>query len=369
MNTLIVSHYFLPHVGGVEILVDYEIRALLSAGHHITLVTSDGTGGTQHPAYPDSVRIVHVKAWHVLERHFNLPYPLFSPSLIRHLWREIGRCDVMHIHGFMFHSSLVAVLLGRLRGKKVILTDHGGMQQFDSKVKSLLVRIGAETVGRITACCSDRLVAYNMRITRLLERLTRRWNSALFLPNPVDALLFRKVGTVERDQLHKARGWPSTRNKVLFVGRLTTEKGVPQLLECIAPDYDIVFCGSGDPSILGSLPRSGIEYLPPRSQAELAKLYQAADVLIVPSKVREGFPLVVQEALACGLKVVLGYDEGFEPYRTIEGLSFCQVQVDDMRQAILAALQSSSGLRSSQTAAEFFPSPERWIQRLYEGMT
>ena len=33
MHALIVSHHFLPHVGGLEVLVDYEIRALVAAGH------------------------------------------------------------------------------------------------------------------------------------------------------------------------------------------------------------------------------------------------------------------------------------------------------------------------------------------------
>src|SRR5262245_27447563 len=113
MHVLIVSHLALPHVGGVEVLVDHEIRALMAAGHQVTLVTSDGTGQAQTPIYPSSVKVQRVSAWHVLERRFHLPFPIFSPWLLVALWRAVAAADVIHIHGCMFLSSLTAAVLGR----------------------------------------------------------------------------------------------------------------------------------------------------------------------------------------------------------------------------------------------------------------
>jgi glycosyltransferase involved in cell wall biosynthesis len=369
MHVLLVSHHFLPHVGGLEVLVHYEIEALTHAGHRVTLITSDGSGSAQTPDYPSSVEIIRVPAWHFFENRFRLPYPVFSPRLIARLWSALGKCDVVHIHGFMFHSSITAAILARLRGKPTILTDHGGIQQFDSRLKRILAWIGAHTVGRTTAWCSQRLVAYNVRITRLLEQLTWRKNAALFLPNPVDGRLFHTVTNMERAKLRRELGWDEQRPKVLFVGRLTTEKGVPQVLACAAPErYDLVFCGSGDPSILGDLPRPGVEFLPPRPQPELVKLYQAADLLVVPSKAREGFPLVVQEGLACGMKVILGYEAGFEPYRVLSGLHFCEPTAADLQRAIDAALQAPVPHDMAATLEKFCPRPEPWIRQLYAGL-
>ncbi len=42
-----------------------------------------------------------------------------------------------------------------------------------------------------------------------------------------------------------------------------------------------------------------------QSQATLADLYRASDFLLLPS-VGEGYPLVIQEAMACGLPVICG---------------------------------------------------------------
>lgn len=368
MRVLLVSHHFLPHVGGLEVLVHYEIEALVAAGHEVVLVTSDGLGSAQTPDYPSTVEIIRVPAWHFLENHFRLPYPIFSLRLLAILWQQLKRCDVLHIHGFMFHSSFVAALLGRLRGKPVMLTDHGGIQQFDSRLKRTLAWIGAHTVGRLTSLCSQRLVAYNVRITRLLERLTGRAGQAIFLPNPVDDHIFHPVTAEEKAKLRSALGWSSDQTYVLFVGRLTPEKGVPLVLECVQPNrYQVVFCGSGDRSILGELPRDGVEFLPPRPQLELVKLYQAADILVVPSKAREGFPLVVQEGLACGMQVILGYETGFEPYRVLSGLHFCEATSVDLQRAIDEALVAPNSAEISAALATFCPLPEHWIRKLYAG--
>ncbi len=369
MRALLISHLFLPHVGGVENVVHYEIEALVEAGHEVVLLTSDGSGAATTPDYPTSVEVVRIPAWHFIEQHFQLPYPVFSLRLLPRLYHELGRCDVVHIHGFMFHCSVLAALLGRARGTPIILTDHGGIQDFESKLKSKLAWLGAHTVGRTTALCSDRLVAYNQRVADLLERLAHREGQALFVPNPVDPSLFRHVSPKLRAAARLRLGWNAHRTIVLFVGRLTAEKGVPLLLDCVQPErYDLVFCASGDRSMLGSLPRPGVSFLPPRPHAALADLYHAADLLVVPSRAREGFPAVVQEGLRCGMKVVLGYDPGFEPYRALPGLSFCQATANGVQEAIDEALTTRMPPELSAEQAELCPRPADWIRHLYQGM-
>jgi glycosyltransferase involved in cell wall biosynthesis len=108
---------------------------------------------------------------------------------------------------------------------------------------------------------------------------------------------------------------------------------------------------------------------PPRPQSELRRLYHAADALALPAEVREGFPLVVQEAVASGLPAVVGDDPGFAPYRGLPNLVFCEQSPQDVREAIRKAVAAGVTLArpGEPPATGFFPALEEWVGRLYSG--
>jgi glycosyltransferase involved in cell wall biosynthesis len=134
--------------------------------------------------------------------------------------------------------------------------------------------------------------------------------------NGVDASRFAPTPQIVRRaaQLRLQLGIPLRAPVVLFAGRLTCDKGIPELVQAFSrlvvrfPDLRLLLAGcfeDGDP-----LPSDTRRYLETHPQVILvgavpdtAPYYATADVLVLPSH-REGLPTVVLEAQAAGVPVV-----------------------------------------------------------------
>jgi glycosyltransferase involved in cell wall biosynthesis len=367
MRVLLVSNYALPHIGGIQTLIDEEIRALVVAKHQVVLVTSDGSSPCDSPVYPAEVRVIRVPACHALERRFCIFFPLLSCRHVPLLWQEIHRCDVIHVHGLLFISSVAALLLGHAWGRPLLVTEHLGPYCSESRLAVSMARLWMNTFGRVAARLATRLAAFCPSIICLLEQLAGTRRKSLLLPKPLDRVRF-VPGTAEQKESARLKlGFADSRPKVLFVGRLIPDKGVRLLASAANPDYDIVFCGPGDPDIIGS-PVAGLHFVPPRPPARLLELYHAADVVVAPSIRDGGIPLAALEALACGVCVVLAEREGLEVYHGSPGLYFCDRSVAGIRSAIRKALFSverPDPAAISSTLDTLTMSPAEWIARLY----
>ncbi len=365
MRVLLVSHCAPPHIGGVEQLVASEAQALLAAGHDVVWVTSDGTGGGQSPPTHDRLRIERVRAWHGLDRRFGIAWPLFSPRLLFVLRREVTAADLVHVHGLVFECGVLAALLARWRRRPCLVTDHVGIQHYRSRLATWSLRLLIETFGRLTAHCATRLIAYNADVERLLVRLSGRADKVRFVVNPVDQERFRPPAARERAAARRSLGWDDT-PRVLCVGRMLPHKGIEVLLDAADPSFALVFCGPGDERLITRIRAAGAEYLPPRPQADLVTLYHAADVFALPSR-NEGFPLVVQEALACGLPVVTSDAPAYTPYRGLRGLHLCAPIASELRAALGEVLRTDRGAAADDESAR--PSARAaWLSRLLDGV-
>jgi len=103
---------------------------------------------------------------------------------------------------------------------------------------------------------------------------------------------------------------PSASTTVLFVGRLSTEKGIGVLLEAwsrVRPDHlELLIVGDGPlADDVRALAPPGVRFLGHLGQDQIRELMLGARALIFPSIWYEGQPMVLLEALAAGLPLVV----------------------------------------------------------------
>jgi D-inositol-3-phosphate glycosyltransferase len=361
MRVLLLSHYALPHYGGIEVLVDREAKLLAAAGHDVVHVASN-VGSEEQTSVVPRLHVHRMPAWNWPERRLSVPWPVFSPTLAPTIASYVRWCDVVHAHGLLYLGSIFALASAKLYGKPSILTEHSGIAWFPPGLRRMVQRIAMMSLGRIVARLAGRCYAHHDRVISLLKQLAGPRGCVSYLQNPIDRSLFRPPTEGERDRARLVLGWHPERPVVLFVGRLLKSKGIDLLLKARNPSFDLVFCGSGDPSIIKPYLGPGISYLHPRPQSDLISLYHAADVLALPSRSEGGFPLVAQEALACGLPVLLGDDPGFARFRGCYGLTFCNLTLLSKHGSELNPLLQNEKRVSLDS---FLPNEMWWLNQLY----
>jgi glycosyltransferase involved in cell wall biosynthesis len=347
VRILFLSHYAVPHVGGVETSIEGVAEELARRGHDVVHVAS--TAGDDPAETPDAYRVVRVPALNVLERRLEVPYPLFHPRLVRVLRREISAVDVVHAHGFLYLPTLVGLPLARRAQNKPVrvLTEHVGHVAYESKVLDRTEALAIGTLGRRSLRDAEAIVVYNERVRDELERLVpgRRID---FIGNGVDVERFRPAKPAERKALREELGWTDGLPRVLFAGRLVAKKGIDLALsvaEEAQGELELVLAGPGE---LPRAPSPNVRVLGPQPRRELERLYRAADAFLVPSR-GEGFPLSVQEAMASGLPVVMCDDPGYRAL--LEGAGDAVRLTEPHATALAEALHELLGNETARKAA------------------
>ena len=159
--------------------------------------------------------------------------------------------------------------------------------------------------------------------------------------NGIDVDVWRPVSN---EAVLQRWGIDPTRPAVVFVGRITRQKGLPYLLAAVRElpsDVQIILCaGAPDtPEILAEVElgvaalqseRSGVVWIPDHlSKDELCAVLSAATVFVCPS-VYEPLGIVNLEAMACGIPVV-GTATGGIPEVIADGETGWLVPIDQVQ--------------------------------------
>jgi glycosyltransferase involved in cell wall biosynthesis len=302
-------------------------RGLVRAGHEVEVVTSrhpEGLAQTEH----EGIR------WHFVDAPSRWPgRPMRSRDWLRLSSDEFARLhtadpfDVVHsestsglgllrrgVHrrvpfAVKFHGNYLGLAQAAVRRAAVAKGMHSRVEE-----AKLLGWISAQHfvpidgVYRFRACEAMVPAAQQLGDTRLSYLLRR--SRLHVVPNGVDAEAFRPRRAVE---MRRELGLPDG-PLLVAVGRLNREKGFDFALRALAQLEDrsvrLVVVGSGEEreSLEGLAQELGVvqrvvfagRQPPDRVPAYLA----AADVFVFPTQREEAAPLVLPQAMACGLPVV-----------------------------------------------------------------
>ena len=253
--------------------------------------------------------------------------PAYLTSLPRLLRR--GRFDVVHCH--LFASNWIAKPLAALIGARCIYHHDQCNDAFraDSPAAILVDTLANQLSTRILAV-SRSVENFNLRV----EGIER--GKVTYLPNSVDTAVFFPGDDSARRAAREKFGLPADAFIAGGVGRLTPQKNFGLLLDAVAgqPLTAALFGDGPEESMLRGRAGENIRFV--GAVADRAAIYQAIDVLVLPSRF-EGLPMTVLEAMAAGVPVLASAVDGVREIAT------------DNKTALLAPSGNAAAFRTALT--------------------
>ncbi len=282
IKILMLIDAWFPYVGGGQIHVWELSKQLAKIGCEITIFTRDLGRWNE---FSDGVRVIKVgfskKFANIFGRIEYLIYAL--------IYSLSAKYDILHAHAFS--PGLIAPFVKILRNKPVVYTVHGK----GAKIAGL--GFGEKFLENLVTY----KIPYNLEITVAKNTITKKTSAKklVVVPNGVD---IEKFATARRKR--------TKIKKILYVGRLSYEKGVDILIEAFkglkSKKLSLSMVGEGgEYEKLKKMAREvNINFLGKLTSHHLISEYKKADLLVLPSRT-EGQPLVLFEAWAAKLPILV----------------------------------------------------------------
>jgi glycosyltransferase involved in cell wall biosynthesis len=311
LKILQILYYATPYTSGLTIYADRLARHMTQRGHQVTTLASRHNDDLPtHETTTDAGTIVRVPVSFTFDR------AVVMPRLVPTAVRLMRRHDVVHIHLPVAETALL-VALGRMLGKRVILTHHSDLVL----TGGLLSHLGAQAgqwSGILGGRLANTVVTYTVSRAAVSPTIRRLGNRHVIVSPPVEI----DQPSPDARQRFRAAHNLGPGPVIGFVGRYAVEKGIDILLQTIpriqerwpgavyaiaGPCRDArdgsILRGKWDPWIERFRP--AIRQLDSLHGQDLADFYAACDVTVLPSiNWTETFGLVQVESMLCGTPVV-----------------------------------------------------------------
>jgi D-inositol-3-phosphate glycosyltransferase len=314
LRVVVATHYFPPHVGGIESVALRQVERLAAGGAHVDVHTS------RLPRMADcsearsigegSVHIARHTAVDPLVRLLQVPVPIPGVAMLRALRDAAQSADVVVAHGHTFPSSALAAWAARAAGRPFVLVQHSPWIRFPRPVE-WIERIVDLAIGRRVIAAAATVVCVSEHTADYVRSLVPD-APVRVIPNGVDTSRFHARTDTSIEIVEGRGSSDDARPVVLSVGRSVRRNGWHVLLEAwrrsgLADRAELHVAGTGpDDAALRAAAEgiAGVRILGRVADEELADRYRSAALVVVPTLQGVGFGMVAAEALACGVPVV-----------------------------------------------------------------
>ena len=218
--------------------------------------------------------------------------------------------DIIHIHTasrLHFFRRSIDVLFGKILANKIVLHIHGGAFQSFWEESGRLLSFYIKTILQF----SDMVIALSSGWREKIGRMKGNKKNIQVIPNGIVTRPFNPPP-------EKQSKFCDDQVRVLFVGLLGKQKGIYDLIDVIPdiikshPKTQFIIVGSEEsPRIIQELSAaipaqycSHVHFRGPLFGRDKIKEYKEADIFVLPSYA-ENFPLVMLEAMAAGLPLII----------------------------------------------------------------
>lgn len=300
-------------VGGIARYSRGLARALAARGNEVHVVTLDFPGS---PSYElDGEAKIHRVRCEVGNPNFLVWVFLFNhffQKKIGELDREIAGFDLIHMNDWM--TAPVSIAAKHILRKTLVATMHStetgrsqGMRSADSYTIHGMEWWLTYEASRVIVCSVS-----------MKDEVSRTFNLPLAkldtVNNAIDTEKFKSH--VDTEAVRTRFGLSSSDEVVLFLGRLTPQKGLDYLIRAMPmvasrhPKVRLLVVGDGwmrselEQAAFALLDRRQFIFTGYLPDSELAQAFRCADVFVVPS-VYEPFGIAALEGMAAGVPVVV----------------------------------------------------------------
>ncbi len=313
--------------GGSNINIDFKARLMQQRGHDVKMITtSRPVAGIENCKY----KVIQEDIGS--SNYFNV-----RKQTAKLLWKYEKDANVFHLDG---HYFLFGGGLYKKQGGKTPITAHfdnyllsmgmtrAGQDTLRGQTMLFLIKQWERLIGLKQANKIEQFTCASDTLKRIYTKHGVNMENAKFMPAFVDVSRYL--------DLSEDRGRKPT--NILYVGRLTKDKGVDLLVKAAQGLKELKFniVGQGeDEDEIKKMDKSGVvKFYPWQKQNDLREFYKKADIFVHPARWPEPFGMTVVEAMASGVPVITTEGTGSSEIASEGGIIVKKDSVEDIKEAI-----------------------------------